>query len=73
MLGTESRNRKVAAQEPRPKVPRKKPEERAVLYARIKRRDEIIDQLKEKVQEQHANMLKIQNRIIQLENQLKTR
>jgi hypothetical protein len=54
------------------KKPRKRPEKREVLYARIDQRDKQIAQLKKQLEEQKIGMLKMQTRIQQLENQLRT-
>jgi hypothetical protein len=71
---------KAISQEPKMKVPRKKPEKREILYARIQMRDRTIEQrdqeiemLNGKLEEQKAGMLKMQNRIQQLENQIRTK
>jgi hypothetical protein len=71
---------KVISQEPKMKAPRKRPEKREVLYARIKLRDEAlerkdreIEDLKKQLEEQKRGMLKMQTRIQQLENQLMTK
>ena len=63
------------SQEPKTKVPRKHPEKREILYARIQMRDRTIEQkdqeiesLNRKLEEQKRGILKMQDRIHQLES-----
>jgi hypothetical protein len=64
---------KASDQPPAEKRPRKRPEKREVLHARIEQRDRQIAQLKKQLEEQKTDMLKMQNRIQQLENMLRAK
>ena len=71
---------KVSSQPPKEKTPRKRPEKREILYARIeirdrtiKQKDQEIEALNMKLEEQKTGMLKMQKRILQLENQLRSK
>lgn len=62
---------KTFSMKPKTKVPRKRPEKREVLYARLKMREETIEELKQKLKNQEEQAARDQTKIQRYETMLR--